>query len=70
MYISVESSNYGSCGFYNLMLSTGYQLTELHIVDFFDKKNKEIKTKKYFIYDVLYDSGKKLHLVLMEIGLI
>lgn len=48
MYISVESSNYGSCGFYNLMLSTGYQLTELHIVDFFDKKNKEIKTKKIF----------------------
>lgn len=67
MYIPVESSNYGSCGFYNFMLPIGYRLTELHIVDPFDKKNKDIKMKKHFIYDVLYDSEKKLQVVQMQL---
>ncbi len=67
MYIPVESSNYGSCGFYNFILPIGYRLTELHIVDPFDKKNRDIKEKKHFKYDVFYDSEKKLQVVQMQL---
>lgn len=67
MYIPVESSNYGGCGFYNFMLPIGYRLTELHIIDSFDKKNKEIEKKKHFIYDVFYDSEKKFQVVQMQL---
>lgn len=49
------------------MLPIGYRLTKLHIVDPFDKKNKDIKMKKHFIYDVLYDSEKKLQVVQMQL---
>lgn len=67
MYIPIESSNDGSRGSYNLILPIGYRLIELHIVDPFDKKNKEIEKKKHFIYDVFYDSEKKLQVVQMQL---
>lgn len=67
MYIPVEFSNYGGCGFYNFILPIGYRFTELHIVDPFDKKNKNIKEKKHFKYDVFYDLEKKLQVVQMEL---
>ncbi len=67
MYIPIESSNYGSCGFYSFILPIDYRLTELHIVDPFDKKNKNIKEKKHFKYDVFYDLEKKLQIVQMQL---
>ena len=67
MYIPVESSDSGGCGFYNFILPIGYRFTELHIVDPFDKKGKEIKEKKHFIYDVFYDSEKKMQVVQMQL---
>ena len=67
MYIPVESSDSGGCGFYNFILPIGYRFTELHIVDPFDKRGKEIKEKKHFIYDVFYDSEKKMQVVQMQL---
>lgn len=67
MYIPVESSDSGGCGFYNFILPIGYRFTELHIVDPFDKKGKEIKEKKHFIYDVFYDPEKKMQVVQMQL---
>lgn len=40
MYIPVESSKTGNCGIYNFILPIGYRLTELHIVDIIDEKQK------------------------------
>lgn len=67
MYIPVESSGSGGCGVYNFILPIGYRFTELHIVDPFDKKGKEIKEKKHFKYDVFYDSEKKMQVVQMKL---
>lgn len=67
MYIPVESSSSGNCGFYNFILPIGYRLKELHIVDPFDQNKKELAEKKHFKYDVFYDPYKKLQVVQMQL---
>lgn len=64
--VPVESSKTGSCGIYNFVLPVGYKLTELHIVDPFDKSSP-IKNKKHFKYDVFYDDESKLQIVEMQL---
>lgn len=64
--VPVESSNSGSCGIYNFVLPIGYKLTELHIVDPFDKQEK-IEDKKHFRYDVFYDKENQLQIVEMQL---
>lgn len=67
MYIPLESSHYGNCGYYSFILPIGYKLTELHIVDPFDKKTSHIEKKKHFKYDIFFDSEKKLQIVQMQL---
>lgn len=64
--IPIESSETGSCGIYNFVLPIGYKLTELHIVDPFDKRSP-IENKKHFKYDVFYDEESKLQIVEMQL---
>lgn len=66
MFIPVESSRYGSCGIYNFILPVDYRLTELHIVNSFDK-NKNLKKKKHFKYDVFYDYESHIQVVQMQL---
>ena len=64
--IPVESSNTGSCGIYNFVLPIGYKLTELHIVDPFDKREK-IEDKKHFKYGIFYDKENQIQIVEMQL---
>lgn len=64
--IPVGSSDMGNCGIYNFVLPVGYKLTELHIVDPFDKKSS-IENKKHFKYDIFYDEENKLQIVEMQL---
>ena len=67
MYIPIESSNFGGCGFYNFILPLKYKLTELHIVDPFDKSTPYIEHKKHFRYQIYWDNDKELQIVQMEL---
>lgn len=65
MYIPVERTRTGSCGIYNFILPVGFRLTDLQIVDPFDKNNKS--DKKQFKYEVFYDRDNKLQVVQMQL---
>lgn len=67
MYIPIESSKCGSCGFYNFILPFRYKLTELHIVDPFDRTTSYIEKKKHFRYQIYWDNNKELQIVQMDL---
>lgn len=67
MYIPVETSNYGGCGIYNFILPFKYKLTELHIVDPFDKANSGVECRKHFKYEIHWDIEKELQIVQMQL---
>lgn len=67
MYVPVEHSGCGSMGIYNFVLPIGYKLTDIHIVDPFDKANNCIEKKKHFRYSIAYDKYSELQIVQMEL---
>lgn len=67
MYVPVETSMYGGCGEYSFILPFGFRLTDLHIVDPFDKSSPNIETKKHFRYDIYWDTQKKIQAVQMNL---
>jgi hypothetical protein len=51
-------------GIYNFILPTNYFLHDLHIVDPYDKKDKDID-KKHFQYEIFWDKKQKRQVVRM-----
>jgi hypothetical protein len=46
----------GNGGIYNLILPPGLRLTDFRIVDPYDSKHKDIREKKEFKYEVIWDT--------------
>lgn len=67
MYVPVETSMYGGCGEYSFILPFGFRLTDLHIVDPFDKSSPNIEMRKHFRYDIYWDAQKKIQAVQMNL---
>lgn len=67
MYVPVETSRYGGCGEYSFILPFGFRLTDLHIVDPFDKSSPNIEEKKHFRYNIYWDAQKKIQAVQMTL---
>jgi hypothetical protein len=68
MRIPVGSPRQGSGGFYNLVLPPNFKFTELHIVDPYDKTHPEVKQKRHYQYDTVWDTTCNTSLTTMRLS--
>jgi hypothetical protein len=55
----------GDGGVYNLILPSGLRLTDFRIVDPYDSKHQDIREKKEFRYEVIWDTKHEVQLIEM-----
>ena len=67
MGIPLGPSNAGHGGIYNLVLAPGFRFLEFCIVDPYDHNHQEIRQKKKFEYDIIWDKECKVQLVEMKL---
>ena len=67
MGIPVGSSREARAGIYNLVLAPGFRLVDFRIVDPYDQKHEDIRQKKQFRYNVIWDKECKVQLVEMDL---
>jgi hypothetical protein len=66
MGIPIGPSREAHGGIYNSVLSPGWRLREIWIVDPYDHKHPSVKSKKQFRYQVIWDTQCKTQMVEME----
>ncbi len=66
MYVPIGSGG-GSAGIYNLVIPYGYRLTEIYLVDPFDKSSTKLREKREFRYDIVWDDVKNIQIVEMDL---
>jgi len=67
MGIPIGLSRESHGGIYNLLLAPGFRLVDFCIVDPYDHKHEDIRQKKQFKYDVIWDKECKVQLVEMNL---
>lgn len=67
MGIPIGPSREAHGGIYNLVLAPGFRLIDFRIVDPYDHKHEDIRHKKEFQYDVIWDKECKVQLVEMDL---
>jgi len=67
MGIPIGPSKESHGGIYNLILAPGFRLIDLHIVDPYDNKHEDVKQKKQFQYDVIWDKECNVQLIEMHL---
>ncbi|AKB50463.1 hypothetical protein MSBRW_1210 [Methanosarcina barkeri str. Wiesmoor] len=65
MGIPIGPSKEGRGGIYNLILEPGLRFTDFHIIDPFDNTHEDIRKKKEFKYEVIWDKKYEVQLVEM-----
>ncbi len=67
MGIPVGPSRQAHGGIYNLVIAPGFRLVDFRIVDPYDQKHEDIRQKKQFQYNVIWDKECKVQLVEMDL---
>lgn len=67
MGIPLGPSRESHGGIYNFLLSPGWRLTEFYLSDPYDKKHEDIKKKKQFRYQAIWDKECNVQLVNMDL---
>jgi len=67
MGIPLGPSRESHGGIYNFLLSPGWRLTEFYLSDPYDKKYEDIKKKKQFRYQAIWDKECNVQLVNMDL---
>lgn len=68
MGIPVGSNREAHGGFYNLLLPPNFKITDLHVVDPYDRTHAEPISKKHFRFNVIWDTACNTSLVKMDLS--